>query len=219
MIRFFIRAIVTCLLLGTLSAPAYAHPHVWIDLKTNLIFNEAGELAALKINWTFDEFYSAFAVEEFKKDASGGYAASDLEKLATLNLTNLRDYQYFTDVLVAGKPVKTGIAHDGLSTWDAKSGLLTLNFVLPLATPVRPDAKTPLSFRIYDPSFYIAIDYVKDNPITMAGGPHDGCKTSTDIPDPETTWTGLPESAFTGVGGAKLGLNFASTTTLICDTP
>lgn len=217
MTKSLIRSIFVLLLFCGLAAPASAHPHVWIDLKTDLIFDEAGALSALRITWTFDEFYSAFAVEEFKKDAEGGYADSDLQKLADLNLSNLKDYQYFTDVLVGGTSVKTGIAREGLSTWDVKAGLLTLSFILPLETPVRPDAAAPLSFRIYDPSFYIAIDYVKDKPVTMSGGPHDSCKMSTNIPDPETTWTGLPESAFTGVSGAKLGLNFASTTTLICN--
>ena len=47
-----------------------AHPHVWIDMKTKLLFNENGYIQALEIYWLFDPIYSAFltlTVEHIEK--------------------------------------------------------------------------------------------------------------------------------------------------------
>lgn len=196
--------------------PALAHPHVWIDMKTDLAFNDQKQLTALTVTWTFDEFYSAFAVEDFKKTSDGGYATSDLDKLVDVNLTNLKDWNYFTEVIANGKPVKFGTAKNAGASYDKKLGRFTMIFTVPLAAPVAATAAAPVQFRIYDPSFYIAIDYVKTDPIHMVSGAHDGCAVTVKIPNAEKIWTSLPESAFTGTKNAGLGRNFASTATLTC---
>lgn len=72
-----------------LSAPAQAHPHVWIDLKTELVFSPGAEIEGLTFDWTFDELYTAFIIE----DAGGAKAMND-EKLTGIgrqNLANLRE--------------------------------------------------------------------------------------------------------------------------------
>ncbi|MBO6784440.1 MAG: DUF1007 family protein, partial [Alphaproteobacteria bacterium] len=42
------------------AQPAHAHPHVWIDLRSQLVFDGDGRMQGLEIDWTFDELYSAF---------------------------------------------------------------------------------------------------------------------------------------------------------------
>jgi ABC-type uncharacterized transport system substrate-binding protein len=203
-------------LLAFSGAPAFAHPHVWIDMKTDLAFDDAKKLEALTITWSFDEFYSAFAVQDFKKRPDGTYDPADLAKLVDVNLTNLKDWNYFTEVTQNGKPLKLGLAARGASSYDAKTGMLTMAFTVPLATPVAATQVGPVQFRIYDPSFYIAIDYVKKDAIHLTSGNHDGCAVSTRIPNAEKIWSSLPESAFTGPKAVSLGKNFATTATLIC---
>lgn len=211
------RCTVTALfLLAATSVPAFAHPHVWIDMKVDLSFDGAKKLDALTVTWTFDEFYSAFAVQDFKKRPDGAYDPADLAKLADVNLANLKDWNYFTEVTQQGKPLKLGLATHGASSYDAKAGTLTMSFTVPLATPVAATEALPLQVRIYDPSFYIAIDYVKKDAIHLTAGSHDGCTVSTKIPNAEKIWSSLPENAFTGPKAVSLGKNFATTATLVC---
>ncbi len=209
------RGFVALLFLFASATPALAHPHVWIDMTVDLAFDNAKRLDALTVAWTFDEFYSAFAVQDFKTRPGGSYDPADLAKLAEVNLTNLKDWNYFTEVTSGGKPVKLGLARNGGSTYDAKAGRLTMTFTVPLAAPVAASAKAPVQFKIYDPSYYIAIDYAKTDPI-MASGAHDGCTVSTKVPNAEKIWTGLPESAFMGPKAVVLGSYFATTATLVC---
>ena len=49
---------------GALPQHVRAHPHVWIDLKTQFEFNGEGRITGLQIDWTFDEFYSAFVIAD-----------------------------------------------------------------------------------------------------------------------------------------------------------
>lgn len=185
-------------------------------MTVGLDFDDAERLTALDVVWTFDEFYSAFAVQDFKKRADGTYNPADLAKLADVNLTNLKDWHYFTEVAANGKPLKLRAAKNGGSSYDTKSGRLTMKFTVPLTVPVAATKTAPIRFKIYDPSYYIAIDYVKKDPIAMASDKHDGCKASVAVPNAEKIWTGLPESAFMGPNAAMLGANFATTATLVC---
>lgn len=196
------------------AAPATAHPHVWIDMTTALQFDDQGRLSAIEIRWTFDEFYSAFAVEGSEKK-DGAYSDELLAGLTEVNLENLDEWNYFTEVAANDSAVKTGKARDGKSTWDDKNGRLTLAFTVPLEEPLAATPASPIKLRVYDPSYYISIDYVKKNPVSMKGGPHDGCTVTTEIPDVENVWTALPESAFTDASG-KLGAYFATVVALTC---
>lgn len=191
-----------------------AHPHVWIDMRTELHFDSDGQLDAIAIRWTFDEFYSAFAVEGAKKTADG-YDEELLAGLTKVNLENLEEWNYFTEITSGGETIGTGIARDGKSTWDDETGRLTLSFVVPLKTPQTPSPAKPLKIRVYDPSYYISIDYLKDDPVQITGEAPSGCKAETATPDVENVWTTLPESAFTDTS-SQLGAYFAPVVTLTC---
>jgi len=193
-----------------------AHPHAWIDMQVDFRFDETSQLEALQIVWEFDEFYTAFAVEEFQKQKDGTYAASDLAKLTEANLGNLESWNYFTEIERAGEKLALGKPYDGLSTYNPKTGRLKLVFMLPLAKSTKPTPQAPINLRIYDPSYYISIEYVKENPVTISGGAHQGCSSTNQIPEGEKVWGGLPESAFNGPAAATLGKNFAATTILQC---
>ena len=52
--------IVACLLL--FAGEARAHPHVWASVKTTVLFKN-GTITGLQQHWTFDEFYTAMAIE------------------------------------------------------------------------------------------------------------------------------------------------------------
>ena len=199
-----------------LSTPASAHPHVWIDMKVGVIMTADRELQALRIHWTFDEFYSAFAMDGIKKDADGRYPQKVLDDLAQVNMTNLKEVEYFTEISANGKKLELGTPTDPESSWNYKRSLLDLTFTLPLKTP----QAAPVQFRIYDPTYYISIDYPqKGRGTEFLNGNYRGCDISVVTPDVKNAWLNLPESAFTGPSasvGQGFGANFAATATVTC---
>jgi ABC-type uncharacterized transport system substrate-binding protein len=47
----------------TTTAPAGAHPHVWITVKSQIEFTPDGKVSAVIHDWVFDEMYSSFATQ------------------------------------------------------------------------------------------------------------------------------------------------------------
>jgi ABC-type uncharacterized transport system substrate-binding protein len=186
-------------LLG-LSAPANAHPHVWVTVETTLLY-ERGAFTGFRHTWTFDEFYSAMAVEGLDTNKDGKYSREELAELAKVNVTSLKDFSYFTFPQLAGQAVKLGEPRD---YWlEHKDGILTLHFVLPLATPVLPEAKG-LTFGVYDPSFFIAFELAKGpNPVRLGEGAPKSCSLRVGAPerDPgDASALGEQLTAITGFG-------------------
>jgi len=165
--------IVAALALAAACGPAAAHPHVWIDLRTEVEFDDRARVAALRVSWRFDEFYSLFAVEGLDKNADGVLDADELRPLAELNVTTLKEVNYFTHVKVDGVDAAFGAARDYVSTFQ--DGILSLDFVIPLQTPVDP-LQAVVSFVSYDPTFYIAVEPLLQDPVSFAGNPPPQCR-------------------------------------------
>ena len=48
-----------------------AHPHVFIDAGVSFIFNDTGELFAVKIEWAYDDLFTLFTLEDLGLDTDG----------------------------------------------------------------------------------------------------------------------------------------------------
>jgi len=78
-----LKALKFCILAFVLTLaikPVQAHPHSWIDLETALIFNKDGKIKGLWVGWLFDDYYSAFTLEEIKPDETGQYPQKELDE-------------------------------------------------------------------------------------------------------------------------------------------
>lgn len=154
------------------SPSALAHPHVWIEMTSAIGFNPQGQVTALGIAWTFDEFYSMAAVDGQDKNKDGKYDDAELKELATLYLNNLEKYGYFTAVEVASKPAPPAKADSPRAQF--KDGRLTFSFRLPLSKPVDPRT-TKFSYSSFDPSYYIDIQPAKVGGVRMGTNAPKGC--------------------------------------------
>lgn len=164
-------------------APAAAHPHAWIDLKTVVLFNEEGQVAGLRLRWVFDEFYTLYAIEEFDKDGDGQPDDDQLWKLAVVNLESLAEYDYFTFVKVEGVQP----AYDQVTEYETymEDERLVLIFTVKLLVPADPRRHT-VSYAVYDPTYYIEITHAarSEEPIRFEGPAPEGCSFELQYPDP-----------------------------------
>ena len=200
-------------LILTLSAgPAAAHPHVWIDAMTRLIFDQGGRVIALEVDWRFDEFYSLFAVEGLDKDGDGKLSRAELRPLAELNVTSLESYRYFTYVTVDGAEAAYGKVKDYGSVFE--KGILSLRFVLPLSEPVDPRG-AQLAFTSYDPSFYISIEPRQQAPVELSVGAPEDC--SIDLTrGGETETLNISDADLIISGAQSFAAQFAARVSLNC---
>ncbi|MDJ0512693.1 MAG: DUF1007 family protein [Methyloceanibacter sp.] len=200
------------------AAPAETHPHVWATVRSEVVFGPEKRITGIKQAWTFDEFYSAMAVQGLDTNADGTYGRDELEPLAKVNVESLKDFDYFTFVRRDGDdtflplkgPEDYWVEYDGT--------VLTLHFTLPLNTPLEPGAKG-VTLDVYDPSFFVAFGFAEKDPVKIAGSAL-GCTAKVDAPDPEAAEDAkaLTESFFSQLGpDSNYGSQFAQTVTVICD--
>ncbi len=167
-----LRSVCVAATLMLLAVPASAHPHVWIEMSSDVVFDTQGMVSAINIEWTFDDGYAQMALDGLDTDGDGVYSATELEALTRENLESLKDYDYFIHAFVDGKPLRVQAAKDAGQIYSNQR--LTLYFSVPLEKPIDP-RKNDFYYRIYDPEFFIAMDYVKDEPVTAQGPIPAGC--------------------------------------------
>ena len=178
-------AFITMLLLMLWPVGALAHPHVWADMRSELLINDAGLITGARVEWTTDKAYAKDALGIFKKLPDGGYGAEDLAKLTEENLSALADYGYFINFRFNGEKQKIGKAQDGLQTYNPVTGRLTLLFSVPLLEPLDP-ANGQVQLKVYDPEFFIDFEYVAQKPLLISKPLRAGCVAKL-LPIPSDT--------------------------------
>lgn len=210
--RFGLLFIFLTLLAG--ARPALAHPHVWVAVRSEVVFSQGGKIAGLRHAWEFDELYSAFAVQGLGKDGKPP-TREELAPLAKTNVESLGEFEFFTFARQAGAKLQF-LAPQDVTLEADENKLVTLRFFLPLATPVA--ARKPFSFQVYDPTYFVSFGFEKVTPITLAGPPA-GCSLSLVEPKPLVAAenTKLSEAFFQNFSpGADFGVKLATRAIVAC---
>lgn len=193
---------------------ANAHPHVWVAVRSEVVFSTDGKIAGVRHAWEFDEMYSAYAVQGLGKDGKPP-TPEELAPLAQTNVESLAEFEFFTyakqnSAKLAFKPPENVT----LEANDKK--IVTLRFFLPLTTPVA--AKKPFSFQVYDPTYFVSFGLEKQNPVILAKAPA-GCSLSLVEPAPLVAAENqkLSEAFFQNMSpGADFGMKLATRAIVAC---
>ncbi len=193
------------------SAPAAAHPHVWITASAEVVYGSDGLATAVRHTWVFDEMYSSFATQDLPSKEKGKFTREELADLAQVNMDSLKDYEFFTFVTADGKK----LAFSGPTDYwlEYKDSVLTLRFTLPLAAPARAGK---LNVEIYDPEYFVDFTFAEKDPVRLAGAPEQ-CKLTVLRPNEASTPGAqrIPD-AIAQQPGANFGLQFASRIVVEC---
>ncbi len=151
--------------------PAEAHPHVWVETSSELVFKD-GVLGAVRHVWTFDDMFSSYAAQGLDTDGDGKLTREELQPLAQVNVELLREYDFFTYLKVGSYD-----AHflEPVDYWlEDVGGRLTLHFTLPIEAPMLVGDRQA-TLEIYDPTFFVDFTFAGPAPVAMAGAPA-GCR-------------------------------------------
>jgi ABC-type uncharacterized transport system substrate-binding protein len=200
---------------------AYAHPHVWASVRSEIIFDANRQIVGVRQAWTFDEMYSAMAVQGLDADGDGAYSEAELKPLTDVNIQSLKEFDYFTFVHV-GEGEALPLKPPENASLEYDKSVLTLRFTLPLEKPLGAHSQE-VQVDVYDPSFFVAFGFANDVPVTLSGPAVKGCTAEVEKPDPETEEgaAALTESFFAQLGpNSNFGSQFAQTVMVKCsDAP
>jgi len=116
------------------------------------VFDDQGNLTALRQRWRMDPFCSQVVMEEMSSVDDGTSMAERLDALAVEIRNNLATQHNLTHIALDGQPVAQGEVTD--TNTDYRDDRLIFEFVLPLVAPQALAGHT-LHYRIFDPTYYI----------------------------------------------------------------
>lgn len=193
---------------------ATAHPHVWVAVRSEVVFAPDGKIAGIRHAWEFDEMYSAFAVQGLGKDGKPP-TPEELAPLAKTNVESLAEFEYFTFAKQDNAKLPFKPPQDVTLEANEKK-IVTLRFFLPLETPA--PARKPFSFQVYDPTYFVSFGLEKQAPVTLAQAPA-GCSLSLVEPKPLVAVDNqkLSEAFFQNMSpGADFGVKLATRAIVAC---
>ncbi len=187
--RFFLLA---CALIGLLvsALTVFAHPHVFVEARSKLVFDDEGKAVAVNHVFRFDDAFTAFAIQGFDTNGDGIYSREELAELAKVNIESMADFGYFTFGDNTKVELDFGVPTDFWlevakvqleDYWAMKPedfeairedaqlnggdpiesvDLLELHFVLPIKEPA--DALKPITLDVYDPTYYVDFRFGKE---------------------------------------------------------
>jgi ABC-type uncharacterized transport system substrate-binding protein len=203
--------------LAGFAAPASAHPHVFIDAGVELRFDSAGQLAAVRVVWVYDDLTSMMILADrgFDPDGDGKLTAAETAALNGFDMEWDADFEGDTYVLHGDQPVGLGRPQDW--TAEVAGGRIITTHVRQLAAPLTPGA-VPVVVQVYDPGYYSAYAIAVD-PVIRG---RDGCVAEVFGPDLDAAQEAL-EAAMKELTGLELeqgfpavGQNYAEEVRLTC---
>jgi ABC-type uncharacterized transport system substrate-binding protein len=165
-------AVVLAVLLATLGS-ASAHPHVWVSMKSELLYAPDGSVTGVRHAWTFDEMFSVFATQGIETRKPGEFTREELMPLAKTNVESLKEFDYFTFAKAGGARAEINDPSPDYHL-EFKDSQLTLHFVLPFKSAVK--AKD-IAIEIYDPSYFVDFAFAEKDAVKITGAPA-RCKVS-----------------------------------------
>ena len=200
-------------LLMVLSPAALAHPHSFIDMKTELVA-KGDTFTGLKMTWTMDEITSADLLYDAGEAKPGSVV---WKKLAAGVMANVLGQHYFSEIWHNQQRVKFLNLPDEyhLSRNGHKA---VLEFILPLA---EPPVLTGQRFDIltFDPSYFVDMSYDNASALTLPPALQQRCKFTLNTPKPNDSLKQYALSLDKADAPAEeldLGRQFAQTVILTC---
>jgi ABC-type uncharacterized transport system substrate-binding protein len=216
MISSRIRLLFTSIAAAIISTAALAHPHVWVVVKAEVVYAGDGRVASIRHTWTFDEPYSAFAVQGLDKNNDGKLTPEELQELADVNVDSLSEFDFFTFARASG--ARQQFAKPTGARLVFEKAQLTLSFTLPLQTPAN---RRTFNVEVYDPTYFVSFQLADgDDAVTLANAPAGCARTITRPRQPDAqqlaTAQRLNEDFFASTAGANFGANFVNRILVAC---
>lgn len=138
------------------ASAALAHPHMFVDARSEFAVDEAGRLTGLSTVMLIDELTTLFVLEEhgvFTADAP--LSDAKREAIGAGLIAGLGDYDYFTTLEIDG--ARVAFADAKITALRLDDARLAATLELTLAAPQALRGRT-LELGLYDPTYFAAVD-------------------------------------------------------------
>ncbi len=208
-LKVFLGAVLLAFALG--AGVAHAHPHVFVTVKSDIVYDAEGKVTGIRHAWTFDDMFSTYATQGLDQKQKGVFTREELAPLAEVNVTSMKEFEFFTQGQLNGQKIEFA---DPVDYWlDYTNQELTLNFTLPLKAPAKVQA---LDLDVYDPVYFVSFELAEKEPIRLVAAPAN-CKLAVAKPEGAGPQQNLSESFFNQLDSkSPFGTQFANKISVKC---
>jgi len=161
MFRTLYRSIpVSILWIISLTLNANAHPHVFIDLYSNISYNQQG-IDAIEIEWQFDRFSTQIILEDCDDDGNGRIDPDDMPAIQQNYGDSLSQENFFA-IIHSGEEQISSVT-SSLKDAAIKKGYAVFSIFLDVDIPFQ-EREQFLTLNFEDPSLFIAFAVNKKKP-------------------------------------------------------
>jgi len=178
MLRFLFYLFI--LLMGT--STLLAHPHIFIDAKVEISIDKENQVTKLSQIWHFDPLFSATVLLDFDLNGNRELDAAEIDVLNQTIRSSLAEFDFFQSITANGRTLALA-EPDKLETLMQKQELY-LTLENHPSMPLILERGGHYLFTLYDPTFYVAVDFTRDIDMTITGLP-DFCTHQMIRPDGE----------------------------------
>jgi ABC-type uncharacterized transport system substrate-binding protein len=86
-----------------LARAGLAHPHVWVTVRSEIVFSPNHQIIGIRHAWTFDEFYTAMTMQGIDANGDGILSKEELKPVVDAMVGSLKPFDYFTYVHLHGE--------------------------------------------------------------------------------------------------------------------
>jgi ABC-type uncharacterized transport system substrate-binding protein len=165
---------------GSAATPATAHPHVFIDVRVEVILDDQDRATSVRIGWIYDEFFSLSTIADRGLDPDGDsqLTAAELTALNGWDMHWEPGYPGDSYALIDGGDLVLGPPQDWTVAYEG--GRLRTTHLRALPAPVAIEAGT-FTVQVYDPGYYTAYTIAYRPVLTGGSG---ACAAQVWAPDP-----------------------------------
>lgn len=173
---FLSRVFIPLCLIFLNAQTVLAHPHVFIEQETKMIFDENG-LAGVKIHWKFDEMFSTMICEDFDTDKNSILDKNEVATIKEKAFGYIATHNYYIHMKIDDKPFVVKFVKDFNATLN--NGQLIYDFFIPChVSAIKTQKKITLS--PYDPEYYSAIYFPDGKHLAIQGADLFSIETKVD---------------------------------------
>ncbi len=153
----------TIILLALLSTQLLAHPHYSMEAKIEIEFNN-NIPEGVWIEWEFDDYFSQEIINYALKDGNATITSDENQYLYDNYFINLKNYNFFVYIRNRTETLKITSVKNFTANINKKNKLVYKFFI-----PLEHTMNKKFSIAIFDPTFYMAINYVDHNAVKITG--------------------------------------------------
>jgi ABC-type uncharacterized transport system substrate-binding protein len=203
-------------LLSLVPAAAFAHPHVFVEARLEVVAGDDGTVSELRNVWRFDEVFSSSVVMDFDKNTDLKLDPNELAEVGKTVRDSLVDYDYYMNLTIDGKNIK--VQQPDIIHVDYKQGQLLMFFAVKPAETM--PLKGRLTFGVYDPTLYTSIDFPTDSELVLVGDALKSCRHQVVRPDADQVIAenkqSLTDAFFNDPTGTNMSKLFATRLDVTC---